>query len=163
MLHPIFAWILIIGIVLLWNWLRQMRWSNECAHGSLNDMAWLEVVWHFHNMCGIGLGVWPDKKCGKKRFAWNQPLEMLHYHWQTFRSVFDSSWMLSNNLRRRSKHRCCLALVQRTASPVGRLGHVLGVLALGFALRISRCKIFMNLFVWFDNFPLRTLWRVFFL
>ena len=32
-------------------------------------MAWLEVVWHFHNMCGISLGVLPDKKCGKKRFA----------------------------------------------------------------------------------------------
>ena len=46
-----------------------MRWSNEFAHGSLNDMAWLEVVCHFHNMCGISLGVLPDKKCGKKRFA----------------------------------------------------------------------------------------------
>ena len=56
-------------IELLWNWLRKLRLSNEFVHGSLNDIAWLEAVWHFHSMCGICLGVLPVKKCGKKRLA----------------------------------------------------------------------------------------------
>ena len=56
-------------IELLWKWLRKLRWSNEFAHGSLNDMAWVEVVWHFQHMNNICIGVLPEKKGGKKRFA----------------------------------------------------------------------------------------------
>ena len=56
-------------IELLWNWLRKLRWSNDFAQGSLNDMAWVEVVWLFHTMTGICLGVLPEKKRGKKRLA----------------------------------------------------------------------------------------------
>ena len=140
------------------------RWSNEFAHGSLNDMAWLEVVWHFHNMNGICLGVLPGKKCGKRRGKrWNQPRDIRHYHWQLFQNVFDFFWMLSNNLKRQSMHLWYLVPVQPIANPVGPLDLGLDVLAWVFALRIFHCKIFMNLYESFENSLWRTRWRVFFM
>ena len=62
-------------IELLWNWLQKLRWFNEFAHGSLNDMAWLEVVWHFHNM-------WYLPRCFVRKEIWKETFRFEICSWK---------------------------------------------------------------------------------
>ena len=71
--------------------------------------------------------------------------------------------MLSHNLKRQSMHMWCLVPVQPIANLVGPLDLGLDVLALVIVLRIFHCKIFMNLYEWFENSLWRTRWRAFFM